>query len=631
MEHENNDASSPLDSDGKIIRRRAADRAHEEIRLGRKAMINLDVSTESPEAIRKMLHQLQVHQIELEMQNEELIRTQWELEAARTRYFDLYDLAPIGYFTLNEHGLIVEANLMAAKMFGCNRSDLVDTPISNFIYRTDQDVYYLHRRQLIAHCEPQSYELRIINDDGGPNWVHVAATCEQDIDNVTLIRMVITDISERKQIEHSLRESEERYRKEQSRLDQILQNSNIELAQATTMAEKASAIAEKANLAKSDFLSNMSHELRTPLSAILGFAQLIDAGTPAPTEKQKRNLDQILRAGWYLLDLINEILDLALIESGKLSISLEPVALSQVLRDCATMIEPQAEKNGIEVNFTDIDVPHIVNADRTRLKQVLINLVSNAIKYNKHNGTVVVSCKLLPERIRICVEDSGQGLTPEQIAQLFQPFNRLGQENKAEEGTGIGLVMTKRLIELMGGEIGLESSLGEGSTFWIDILRSNENLNAEPTPTPTPNPSTRLHALHDTAKHRLLYVEDNPANLMLVEDIIARRADLQLLTAQDGISGIELARSSQPKIILMDINLPGISGINALKILQKDPLTAHIPVIAVSANAIPTDIKNGLDAGFFRYLTKPIKINDFLDTIDLALIFAAENSTHDTN
>lgn len=629
MEHGTNNSSCPLDSDGKMMRRRVTDRAHEEIRLGRKASIDLNVDANSPEAIKKALHLLQVHQIELEMQNEELIRTQWELEAARTRYFDLYDLAPVGYFTLNEHGLIIEANLMAAKMFGCSRSELVTKPVSNFIYRSDQDVYYLHRRQLITQGEAQSYEMRILNNDGGPTWVHVVATSEKDSDNATLVRMVITDISERKQVEHNLRESEERYRKEQSRLDQILKNSNIELAQATTLAEKASAVAEKANLAKSDFLSNMSHELRTPLSAILGFAQLIDAGTPAPTEKQKRNLDQILRAGWYLLDLINEILDLALIESGKLSISLEPVTLSEVLSDCATMIEPQAEKHGIEVNFTESAVTYIVNADRTRLKQVLINLMSNAIKYNKANGTVVVSCALLPERVRICVEDSGQGLAPEQIAQLFQPFNRLGQESKAEEGTGIGLVMTKRLIELMGGEIGLESSLGEGSSFWIEIPRASDHLLAERSP--SPDVSKNLHAQHNAAIHKIVYVEDNPANLMLVEDIIARRADFELFTAQDAINGIELARNTQPNIILMDINLPGMSGTNALKILQQDPLTAHIPVIALSANAIPSDIKNGIDAGFFRYLTKPIKIDDFLHTIDLAIALAAEHNADNIN
>ena len=595
------------------------------------------LNMESPEAMQKIVHQLQVHQIELEMQNEELRSTQFELETARLRYFDLYDLAPVGYCTLSEHGLILEANLMAATLFDTSRSDLVNKPISNFIFKVDQDNFYLHRKRLIESGEPQSYDLRIINSKGGePTWIHLTSTYEKNADGVPILRKVMTDISARKKVEQTLRESEERYHKEQHRLDQILKSSNIELGRATVLAErasaaaeKASAVAEKANLAKSDFLSNMSHELRTPLGAILGFAQLIDTGSPAPTPKQKRNVDQILLAGWYLLDLINEILDLALIESGKLSMSLEPVALSQALRECETMIEPQAEKHGIEVNFVDIDLPYIVNADRTRLKQVLINLMSNAIKYNKPDGTVVVSCIQSSEHIRICVKDSGQGLAPEQIAQLFQPFNRLGQENNAEEGTGIGLVMTKRLIELMDGKIGLESIVGEGSTFWIEIPRDHTHSTIKRKI--TQNPLEKLHASQNTSIHKLLYVEDNPANLMLVEDIIERRPDFELFSAQDGISGIELARSKQPNIILMDINLPGISGIDALKILQKDSLTSHIPIIALSANAIPADIQKGLDAGFFRYLTKPIKINELLATIDLAIAFAEETGAHEIN
>ena len=238
----------------------------------------------------------------------------------------------------------------------------------------------------------------------------------------------------------------------------------------------AMAVAEKANLAKSDFLSSMSHELRTPLSAILGFAQLIESGSPAPTVSQKRSVDQILKAGWYLLDLINEILDLALIESGKLSLSLEPISLSEVMHECQAMIAPQAQKRGISVAFPHIEIRYFVEADRTRVKQVLINLLSNAIKYNKVGGTVVVDCiASTAGRIRICVKDSGDGLTPDKLAQLFQPFNRLGQEANAEEGTGIGLVVCKRLIELMGGVIGVESAVGKGSVFWIDL-----NLTTEP-------------------------------------------------------------------------------------------------------------------------------------------------------
>jgi len=387
----------------------------------------------------------------------------------------------------------------------------------------------------------------------------------------------------------------------------------------------AMAVAEKANLAKSDFLSSMSHELRTPLSAVLGFAQLIESGSPAPTVSQKRCVDQILKAGWYLLDLINEILDLALIESGKLSLSLEPISLFEVMQECRTMIEPQAQKHGISVTFPRIEVRYFVQADQTRVKQVLINLLSNAIKYNKAGGTVVVECIASgTERIRICVEDSGGGLTPEQLAQLFQPFNRLGQEGNVEEGTGIGLVVCKRLVELMGGVIGVESVVGKGSVFWIDL-----NLTTEPQAIASAIESTdsvRAPVEAGAQIRTLLYVEDNPANLMLVEDLIARRPDIRLLSARDGNRGIEIARASQPDVILMDINLPGISGITALKILALDPATAHIPVVALSANAMPRDIERGLEAGFFRYLTKPIKVSEFMETLDATLNFAKTKS-----
>ena len=392
--------------------------------------------------------------------------------------------------------------------------------------------------------------------------------------------------------------------------------------------KEAMSVAEKANLAKSDFLSSMSHELRTPLSAILGFAQLMESGTPQPTPAQKRSIDQILQAGWYLLDLINEILDLALIESGKLSLSLEPIALADVMLECQTMIESQAQKRGIIVTFEHLDFPYFVKADRTRLKQVLINLLSNAIKYNKVGGTVRVTCEQRTTgRVRISVRDTGDGLSGEKIAQLFQPFNRLGQETTTEQGTGIGLVMTKRLVELMGGVISVESVVGKGSIFSIEMnmtVERHEVVGALDSHVVAAHANITVGADVRT----VLYVEDNPANLMLVEDLIARRADIRLLSARDGMSGVEMARNALPDVILMDINLPGISGVRALRILADDPTTGHIPVVALSANAMPRDIAKGLEAGFFRYLTKPIKINEFTETLDDALALAkARTST----
>ena len=401
---------------------------------------------------------------------------------------------------------------------------------------------------------------------------------------------------------------------ERAFLDQVLQEKNTEL-------EDARSVADKANLAKSEFLSSMSHELRTPLSAILGFAQLMESASPQPSVSQKRSIEQILKAGWYLLDLINEILDLALIESGKLSLSLEPMSLNDVMHECQSMMEPQAQKHGISMEFPRLETPCFVKADRTRVKQVLINLLSNAVKYNTPGGVVVVDCiASTPGRMHISVKDTGKGLTPESLAQLFQSFNRLGQGVNGEEGTGIGLVVSKRLVELMGGDIGVESTVGKGSVFWIEL-----NLTAEPQF--AAGAATLTAAAHAPVQagapvRTVLYVEDNPANLMLVEDLIARRSDIRLLSAPDGIRGIAIAHASRPDVILMDINLPDISGIEALRILTEDSATAHIPVVALSANAMPRDIEKGIKGGFFRYLTKPIKVNEFMDTLDVALKFA---------
>ncbi len=448
------------------------------------------------------------------------------------------------------------------------------------------------------------YELTYIRKDGSRFPAMVSVTALRDAQDVIIGYLLIgTDNTVRNQAEE-----------ERKKLDQRLQENNVEL-------QIAMSAAEKANLAKSEFLSSMSHELRTPLSAILGFAQLIESGTPPPSPTQKRSVDQILLAGWYLLNLINEILDLALIESGKLSLSPEPVWLAAVMHECEDMIEPQAQKRDITMVFPDRELSYFIKVDRTRIKQILINLLSNAIKYNRRGGKVVVQCiEVSPGRIRICVEDTGQGLSLEKIAQLFQPFNRLGQEAHSEEGTGIGLVMTKRLVELMGGVIGVESTVGEGSIFWIETNLTDERQthidNAEF------RPAAPLQLPVGSKLRTLLYVEDNPANLMLVETLIDRRPDLRLLTAVDGYSGIEIARMSMPDIILMDINLPGISGIKALKILNNDPATAHIPVVALSANAMPRDIEKGLNAGFFKYLTKPLKINEFMETLDEVLKFS---------
>jgi len=295
------------------------------------------------------------------------------------------------------------------------------------------------------------------------------------------------------------------------------------------------------------------------------------------------------------------------------------LSLSEVLLECQAMIGPQAQQRGIDIVFAKVDPACFAHADHTRVKQALINLLSNAIKYNREHGTVDVACSATPERIRIGIKDSGAGLPPEKLAQLFQPFNRLGQETGTEEGTGIGLVVTKQLVELMGGSIGVESTVGAGSEFWVELIRDVTPQLAVGNAMPA---ELAPQAQGNTALRTLLYVEDNPANLMLVEQIIEGHPHVRMLSARNANLGIALARVHQPEVILMDINLPGLSGIQALKILRDDPVTAHIPVLAISANAMPRDIEKSLAAGFFRYLTKPVKVNQFMEALDGALELA---------
>jgi PAS domain S-box-containing protein len=493
-------------------------------------------------------------------------------------------------------GIITDVNKQMEALTGCTRDELIGAPFKN--YFTDPDRAEAGIKLVLREKKVTDYELTARARDGKITIVSYNATTFYDRDrNLQGVIAAARDVTER------------------NRLAQALEETNVQL-------ERAKIAADKANLAKSEFLSSMSHELRSPMNAILGFAQLMESASPAPAPSQKASIDQILQAGWYLLELINEILDLALIESGKLSLSLEPISLTEVLSDCKAMIEPQALRGDIHLNFPPAEGSHLcVSADRTRLKQVIVNLLSNAIKYNQTGGTVEVTSGITAAgRTRISCRDTGGGLSPEQVAQLFQPFNRLGQEGGATEGTGIGLVVSKRLVELMGGEIGAQSAVGVGSVFWIELATTAAAELAVG--------STAMKAVADiqfrsgTRTRTVLCVEDNPANLMLVENVIARRPDVRLLTARDGNSGVAITRSARPDVILMDLNLPGISGIDALHLLADDPLTAHIPVIALSANAMPRDIERGLQAGFFRYLTKPIKVLEFLETLDIALRLA---------
>ena len=498
--------------------------------------------------------------------------------------------------TTDPAGIITDVNKQMEALTACTRDELIGAPFKNHF--TDPARAEAAIKSVLSKKKVTDYELTASARDGTKTVVSYNATTFYDRDgNLQGVFAAARDITER------------------NRLDLVLQEKNVEL-------ESARFVAEKANLAKSAFLSSMSHELRTPLNAILGFAQLLEAGTnPAPTPAQIIRLQQIIKAGWYLLDLINQILDLAVIESGRLTLSLEAVLLSGVIDECQAMVEAQAKQRDIKIQFLPFDQSWYANADHTRVKQALINLLSNAIKYNREHGTVVVSCtRSAQDRIRISIKDSGLGLPPVKLLQLFQPFNRLGQESGAEEGTGIGLVVTKQLVELMGGTIGVKSTVGVGSEFWIELIGDvMPQLVAASAPR-----QLAAQTSDNPSQHTLLYVEDNPANLMLVEQIMGDHPQVRMLSARDANIGIALARTHLPDVVLMDINLPGLNGTDAMKILRADPLTKHIPILALSANAMLRDIKMGLEAGFFRYLTKPIKVKEFLEALDKALELSDE-------
>ena len=471
-----------------------------------------------------------------------------------------------------------------------------------------------------THCE---VEYRLIRADG--ETIHVREVIEPilELGQPTRGRWFCTlqNVTDQKRAEELIRRANEELEARVDERTMQLQVSNCELAFAT-------AAAERANRSKSEFLSNMSHELRTPLNAIVGFGQLLAMPGLMQREEAQRTsfIEHIVDGGRHLLTLINEILNLAQIEAGKVEVNIERVALGPLLAECDAMVDPLAAKRDITMRFP-VRCDLFLQADRMRLKQVLLNLVSNAIKYNRPEGKVQVDCELHDDVVRVNVRDTGLGLTESQVASLFEAFNRLGQDTSSEEGSGIGLVVTQRLVQLMGGSIGVSSEPGVGSVFWVELPQAAARpLPALPAfedpdnawllaPVAANDQLQLLRTGLEDEEATILCVDDDAASLRLLQQVLATLPNVHLLTASNGRLGVEMALAHAPSLVLMDNNMPEMSGREAQERLRSDPRTAAIPVIAVSANAMPGEARAGLEAGFFRYLTKPFDVVDLLQAV----------------
>lgn len=504
-------------------------------------------------------------------------------------------------------GTIQSVNTAAEKQFGYHSEELLGRNIKMLIpepYHSQHDGYL--RNYL------KTGKSRIINmisevnaqRKNGSTFPMELSVSESVVNGQKSYMGNIRDISGRKEAEKELKHA---YAKLEDRIYERTQ----ELRESKNLAEEH-------NLAKSEFLARMSHELRTPMNAILGFTQLMQQNTkePLPPSHQNR-ATQILKAGNHLLELINEVLDLTSIESGKITVSLEPVCVADLIDEVITVVRPLSQNFNIALIDQIASNENIyVLADKTRFKQVLLNLISNAIKYNRSGGSVTLSSYFEDSSsLRIDVTDTGMGIPEDQLGQLFEPFNRLGAENGDIEGTGIGLTISKNLIAVMDGSIGVESTVGEGSTFYISlpVCQSQPNM-IEPENTSAQHKDPEHE--QETSSFTLLYIEDCQANFQLVEDILTDYPRVKLLAAQHATAGIKMALSQKPDLILMDINLPDIDGIEALRRLKSFEETYDIPVIAMSANAMKKDIDRAMAEGFKTYITKPIDIFQFRSIIE---------------
>jgi len=514
----------------------------------------------------------------------ELKLAETQLYASEAKLKGMFDLSPLGIALTDMNGNYIEFNKAFQDICGYSEEELLQLDYWTLTPRKYEEPETEQIRLLKATGRYGPYEKEYRKKNGTLIPIRLNGMLVHDPSGETYIWSIVEDITDRKKAEKNLIAAKEE--------------------------------AESANRAKSDFLSRMSHELRTPMNAILGFAQLMESDDSDPlSENHQSSNEQILRAGWHLLELINEVLDLSKIESGMLDVSMESIDAAEVIQECIELVKSQTEQYKVEI-VNNITGPLHVLTDRTRFKQIYLNLLTNAIKYNRRDGSVILDVERDPTRSRFkfIVQDTGNGISNEQLEHLFEPFNRLGAEDSAIEGTGIGLVIARRLVELMGGDISVQSTPNVGSKFCFTMkcaeadqtdIYSMDILDEEDD-----------HRDSDSDVFTILYVEDNPANLKLVGQILKRIGDIGLHSASTGIEGLNVARQINADLILLDINLPDINGMELAHAIRSDEHIRQVPIIAISANAMTNDINTALSNGFDDYLTKPIDVNSFSKTIE---------------
>ena len=546
-------------------------------------------------------------------------------------YQMLFESAPNPYLILDSKLSIVGVNAAYLDVTMTKREELIGRYLFDAFPANPEDLNANGVSNLQASLEGvlhnrvadtmavQKYDIPIRGSEGRFEerfWCSVNSPV-LDVDNE--VQLIIHNAQDVTQYVRSQVDNTENLRVERS-LKNKADRLELEIYKSAQAQQEANRALKKASDAKSMFLTSMSHELRTPLNAVLGFGQVLELNPAEPlTLSQKECVDQILKGGKHLLNLINDVLDLSRVEAGNTDLHLTDVSIRRVLADVLALVDvPTAENRGITlINESIMSDSLLVLADFTRVKQIVFNLVSNAIKYNREGGRVTVNCEPIDgNMVRISVKDTGQGIEEEKRKDLFVPFKRLGAETTSIIGSGIGLVLVKKMVELMGGSVGYESKVGFGSTFWVDLKVSQQGaVHTSPTQIQFAKP-VKMPVIEGT----MLYVEDNQANMALMKKIVSNIEGLTLLSAQDAEAGIDMARTNQPDLVVLDVHLPRMDGFQALRVLNGDPKTAHIPVVALSAAATESDIFDGIKAGFKDYLAKPVDVFKLSEVVRNAIL-----------